>query len=268
MRRFIVILVVLGAIGGAVWYFAPQVLRPIVPTSEPRFFVVGDNHGPREVYKELLQKAKAQGARFVINVADLTEHGTETEIQDVLTLEQGVGLPVEHVIGSHDIKTDPSRSTWQRVIGPPYRSFDRNNLHFVLLDNADRTVGFPKEELAWLRKDLAAANGRPTLLFYHRPFGLPFEKVFGDDETPASRKTNDAFRTIVRQFKPRLIFTGHVHIYLPYTLEGVEAYVTGGGGDPTQTILGGTSASFFHGLLVTEKPDGPTVSVLRLNDTP
>lgn len=266
MGRFFVMLIFLGAVAAAAWFVAPRFLTRPAAMPATRFFVVGDNHGPKEVYKELLQKAKVQGASFVINVADLTEHGTEAELRDVLALEQAVGLPVEHVIGSHDIKSDPSRVTWQRVIGAPDRSFDRADAHFVLLDNADRTVGFPNETLAWLRQDLAAAKGRQTFLFYHRPFGLPFEKLFGDDETPASRKTNEAFRAVLREFTPRLIFTSHVHVYLPYTLEGIESYVTGGGGDPTQTILGGSGSSFFHGLLVTLGQDGPTVSVLKLNE--
>lgn len=266
MGRFFVVLIFLGVVGAAAWFIAPRLLTRPAAIPATRFFVVGDNHGPKQVYKELLQKAKAQGASFAINLADLTEHGTAAELQDVLALEQAVGLPVEHVIGSHDIKSDPSRATWRRVIGAPYRSFDRDGAHFVLLDNADRTVGFPDEELAWLKKDLAAAKGRPVFLFYHRPFGLPLEKFFGDDETPTSRKTNEAFRSILREFKPRLIVTGHVHFYLPYTLEGVESYVTGGGGDPTQTILGGAGASFFHGLLVTLGKDGPTVSVLKLRE--
>lgn len=270
MKRVLGISVVFATLAMAAWVAVPRLTRTLGSTqSALRFFVIGDNHGPREVYKELLGKAKASGATFAVNVADLTEHGTAEELQAVLTLEAAVGLPVYHVVGSHDIKSDPSRDTWRQHVGPAYQAFTVGTARFLLLDNADRQVGFPAEELRWIDRTLAADANRTTFLFYHRPFGLPLEGLFGDDETAASRTSNDAFRAILRQHRPTMIFSGHVHTYLPYTVEGVPAYVTGGGGDSAQTLLGGTSASFFHGLFVTVRARGhPEVTVLRSEGTP
>lgn len=265
MGRTVILVLMLASLGAAAWWGFGRV-RPRTEPAWPRFFVIGDNHGPRPVYRQLLEKAKAAGANFAVNVADFTEHGTTEELREVLDLEQEVGLTVYHVIGSHDLKADPSRKTWGREVGPAYQSLNALGSHFVFLDNADRSVGFPAAELEWLEQDLTANSAKTTFLFYHRPFGLPLEGLFGDDETPASRKTNERFKAIVRRFQPTAIFSGHVHTYLPYTLEGVSAFVTGGGGDPAQTLLGGASSSFFHGLLVTLEPDGPNVSVLRLDE--
>lgn len=253
-------------IGGGGWAWRTFDERSDVPALT--FAVIGDNHGPRPVYRELLQKAKAAGASFAVNLGDYTEHGTEPELREVLALEATVGLPVEHVIGAHDAKGDPTRATWERVMGAPaVRSFDRGGAHFILLDNADRAVGFPAAQRRWLEDDFRAQAGQLTFIFYHRPFGLPFEGLFGDDETPASRETNDAFRGLLRRYRPTMLFTAHVHTYLPYTLEDLPAYVTGGGGDPAQQLLGGATSSFFHALLVTVTPDGPRVRVLR-SDAP
>lgn len=263
MRRGLIVLG-LGTllIGGGWWAWTAFDERSSAPALT--FAVIGDNHGPRPVYRELLEKAKAAGVAFAVNLGDYTEHGTETELREVLALEATVGLPVEHVIGAHDAKDDPTRATWERVMGAPaIRSFDRDGAHFSLLDNADRTVGFPDPERRWLESDFETHRGQTNFVFYHRPFGLPFEGLFGDDETPASRETNDAFRTLLRRFRPTMVFTAHVHTYLPYTLEGIPAYVTGGGGDPAQQLLGGASSSFFHALLVTVTPEGPRVQVLR-----
>lgn len=231
-----------------------------------RFFVVGDNHGPKPVYKQLLEKAKTKGADFVVNVADLTEHGTSEEIAEVRELEDAVGLTVHHVIGSHDIKSDSSRGTWRSAIGEPYRTFAVGDARFILLDNADRTVGFSEEELRWLEEVQNDNTSRRTFLFYHRPFGLPLEGVFGDDETPASRKTNDQLRAIIRRSPPTMIFSSHLHTYLPYTLEGVPAYVTGGGGDPAQAVLGGSQSNFFHGMLVTASAKNVSTEVIRATE--
>lgn len=261
VRAVAVLVLIAGLVAVGWWAWRADGERGARPALT--FFVIGDNHGPRPVYRELLEQAKQAGAAFVVNVADLTEHGSEDELQDVRALEAAVGLPVEHVIGSHDIKSDLTRATWERVVGPAYRSFDRGGSHFVLLDNADRKVGFPDAELRWLERDLGDHRRPPTFLFYHRPFGLPLEGLFGDDETPASRATNERFRGILRRSRPTMLFTGHVHAYLPYTLEGVSAYGTGGGGDPAQQLLGGASSSFFHGLLITVRGGQPGVRVLR-----
>ncbi len=269
MGRVLIIVLLVGLVAGVAWLALPRIIRPSGNDAPVlRFFVVGDNHGPRLVYKELLTKAKAAGASFVVNLADLTEHGTADELRAVRALEDEAGLPVKHVIGSHDIKSDPTRAVWEREIGPAYQTFAEGDARFILLDNADRTVGFPDKELTWLESTLQSNRSRFTFLFYHRPFGLPLEGLFGDDETPASRKTNSTFRGLLRADPPTMIFTAHVHLYLPYALENIPAYVTGGGGDPTQTLLGGTKSSFFHGLLVTVRDDGPTVEVIKAETQP
>lgn len=262
--RVVLGLVVAAAVIGGGWWWTQRQIAP--PPPSLAFFVVGDNHGAQPVYKELLTDAKAAGAAFAVNLADLTEHGSAEEFREVLALEAEVGLPVYHVLGSHDLKADPSRATWRELVGEPFFSFDQGPNHFVLLDNAERAVGFPEDELTWLDHNLTRNDQPFTFLFYHRPFGLPLEGLFGGDETPASRQTNERFRQTIRRAQPTMIFSAHVHTYLPYELEGVPAYVTGGGGDPAQTLLGGARSSFFHGLLVRVQGRETEVKVLRLRE--
>lgn len=99
------------------------------------------------------------------------------------------GIPVEHVLGNHDVfgrspdsgvqTSDPlygKKAFEQRFATRTYRSFDRAGYHFVLLDSIQIT---PEREfdamidpgqLAWLKQDLAAtAAGTPIVVASHVP---------------------------------------------------------------------------------------------------
>lgn len=99
------------------------------------------------------------------------------------------GIPLEHVIGNHDvlgravssgvITSDPlygKKAFEQRFNTKTYRSFDRAGYHFVVLDSIQIT---PEREfdaiidpaqIAWLRSDLAALPaGTPIIVACHVP---------------------------------------------------------------------------------------------------
>jgi hypothetical protein len=234
--------------------------------------VVGDNHGVNPVYRRILTEASDKPYALAVNLADTSENGTETEFSAVEELESSLTFPVLHVVGSHDIKTDASREIFERVFNSRYLSRDVGPAHLVLLDNADRRVGFDAAQLEWLEQDLAENTKPVTLVFFHRPFGLPFADVTGDDETVASRRTNQQLLDILAAYRITHVYAAHVHAYLPYTLdtqvrgEGstvkIPATVSGGGGDPAQAALGGPSRNFFHALELTVTETGVTEKVL------
>jgi hypothetical protein len=134
-----------------------------------------------------------------------------------------------------------------------------------LLDNSYRKYGFRDETLSWFSDTLKKDTTLPyTFLFFHRPLHLPLEDVFGDDETTYSRSQNEKFLDILSQNPITYIFNGHIHLYIPYTLQGIPVVVSGGGGAYPQAILGGPSAAYFHYLIVNvpnNSADAPSVSV-------
>lgn len=232
----------------------PENANVTLPTV--RLLFVGDNHGVNEVYRRILRDAAAQPYDLLVNLADTSERGTVEEFSAVQELESALPFPVVHVVGNHDILTDGTRTLFESTFNPSYLSRDVGSVHIVLLDNADRAKGFSAQELSWLEQDLAANQKPVTFVFFHRPFGLPFTEVTGDDETPASRKTNVQLLAILRRYPPTHVYVGHLHTYLPYRLDlgdgrSVPATVSGGGGDPAQAALGGPSHNFFHSLSVT-----------------
>ncbi|MEK7538092.1 MAG: metallophosphoesterase [Patescibacteria group bacterium] len=269
MRRWIISLFLVLLAGLAVygWLYRHQVAtitrsirQAVQPPPSVRFAVVGDNHGVNPVYRQIISDIRVQPYAFLLNLADTSERGETAEFRAVKELEAALPFPVYHTVGSHDIKTDPARGSFIQAFGHDrWYAVDVNQVRLIILDNADRKVGFPAAELDWLERDLAAHADRVNLIAYHRPFGLPLAGVLGDDETPASRLTNARLTDIIRRFRVSEIFTAHLHTYLPYTLAGVPAVVSGGGGDPAQFVLGGPTNNYFHYLDVAVS--GPTVTI-------
>lgn len=230
------------------------------------FAVVGDNHGVNEIYRSILKDIQAENISTVVNVADTSEHGTAEEFRAVRELEVEHGLKVIHVVGNHDIKADPSRALFEKEFRQPVCSaFEIGHARLMILDNADRKVGFTDECLAWFEHEIATADDRVRLLAYHRPFDLPLGDVLGDDETANARRSNQRFIDLLEKYGHiGYIFSGHIHTYIPYQFHGIPAVVTGGGGDPAQGVLGGSRANFFHYLKVTIKGKNVRVDLRRI----
>jgi hypothetical protein len=159
-------------------------------------------------------------------------------------------------------------------MGEPWRSVEVGDLHLILLDNADRKIGFPKEELDWLEQDLKAIPLDKTIIVaYHRPFNFPLASIVGDDETSASRKTNERFLNILANYPITHIFTGHIHTSLDYTMtlskdangnatKSVPVTISGGGGQPPQSGFGGLLPEKYHALKVTVQKNTLTTKLI------
>ena len=99
------------------------------------------------------------------------------------------GIPIEHVIGNHDVfgrvpasgvqPSDPlygKKAFEQRFNTKTYRSFDRAGYHFILLDTIQITperefdAMIDPAQLRWLKSDLAATpKGTPIVVAGHVP---------------------------------------------------------------------------------------------------
>lgn len=229
------------------------------------FAVIGDNEGENPAYNDLItQIADDPSIQFVLHVGDATPTGSEAELQALKELHRRLGLsiPVYMVPGNHDIKDANWQAAWEKSEGKPWRSIDIGALHLVLLENANRKIGFPSTELDWLENDLRnRLAGQITVVAYHRPFNYPLANILGDDETRASRISNERFVNILAQYPVDYIFNGHVHTAIDYTMalerdandritKSVPVTVSGGGGQPIQTAFGGLLKEKFHALRV------------------
>lgn len=238
--------------------FVPNKHVPLV------FAVIGDTETHNDLYEAALNEAKKRGAKFVLHTGDLIENGTDEEFIAARAVAERVGLPVHVAIGNHDYPDDLSRAPFERYVHAPNAVFEYDGIRFVTLDNADRKTGFSEDTLSWLEDEFRARPSSRHVLVYHRPFDLPFSALTGDDETPTSRASNERFISLFPLTKIDMIFNGHVHAYVPYTLNGIRAYVTGGGGGEAQdaiSLLANTGPHFLMGTVRDDRIDTEVVQI-------
>ena len=170
-----VLALIAGLSGLVLWYQhfgAPnRIIAGLIPGTNVRpaqtliFAVIGDNEGSNPAYDDLIRQIAADpNIQFLVHVGDATSTGSATELQDLAALHATLGLavPVYMVLGNHDIKAEDAAQAWSKNVGERWRSVDIGNVHLVLLDNANRKVGFPAEELTWLEQDLASLQTRQS----------------------------------------------------------------------------------------------------------
>lgn len=150
-------------------------------------------------------------------------------------------LPIEHCIGNHDIwgwnkersgltGDEPlygkKRAVEMLGIGMPYRSFDRNGWHFIVLDSVMPAPDGYRAELddaqfEWLANDLKATDAKtPVLVMSHIPI-FSIASFFGAKTGPEGTLVHDGamhtdYRRIKDLFKQhanvKLAVSGHLHL--------------------------------------------------------
>lgn len=90
-------------------------------------------------------------------------------------------------------------------------SFDRYNCHFVVTNQYwnDSKAGYTKEQLDWIRQDLAASGQAFKFVFGHEP-AFPLDRHVGDslDTHPVKR---DLFWDVLVKNGVQAFFCGHTH---------------------------------------------------------
>ncbi|MDJ1484520.1 calcineurin-like phosphoesterase family protein [Cytophagaceae bacterium YF14B1] len=135
------------------------------------------------------------------------------------------GIPFFQVIGNHDMdltaRTDEhSAKTFKSTFGPTYYSFNRGEIHYVVLDDvffigtAKKYIGYLTErQLAWLEQDLALVKaGTTVVVFMHIPANTGDQRRNKAKEEPiggvvANRK--ELYR-LLQPYKAH-IMSGHTH---------------------------------------------------------
>jgi 3',5'-cyclic AMP phosphodiesterase CpdA len=113
---------------------------------------------------------------------------------------------VHFLPGEHDASLDGGEA-YREFFGPTHGSFERGNVHFVLLDNVSDPAGrLGGEQLSWLDADLAKRDPeQPIVVLAHRPL---FDLYPSWDWM--TRDGADALRRLER-FEHVTVFYGHIH---------------------------------------------------------
>lgn len=187
----------------------------------------------------LIDSCRATGVRvYGLTLGDMTWDGYWYKngfgLPQYLAEISSLHCPVFHVMGNHD--NDPyiaddfgAAATYRRLIGPTYYSFNLGKVHYVVLDDteylnnggATGTVGkrnykaaIGSEQLAWLRKDLAALpdSTTPVVVALHIPLHrTPALEDRPEKENGYRLEDASALLDALQRHNVHLL-SGHIHI--------------------------------------------------------
>ena len=175
-------------------------------------------------------------------------------------------MPAYQVMGNHD-KFASNRyhcrpGTVKDVLdrlgrSSPYVAFDHGRWRFVLLDSVFPEKGggwnpkLDEKQMAWLKSELKAAEGRPVCVALHVPVITSSTQLSdGPLAKPHTQSTmHDAkeLRQLFEAHNVKLVLQGHVHIREHY---GIKACITYGGACPGGCGAPRTSRRIRHRILM------------------
>jgi len=149
---------------------------------------------------------------LVVITGDLVDRGDDLEsLKEVKARLDRLTCPYYPVIGDHD-----RRATYEKVFpGKLDYAFDHRGWHFVCLNaNSGR---LEPETLEWLKADLSASQGRPSVVMLHRPLASDVlsdylaARLYGGVHLTLE---NAAQARSLLQSHPdvRLVLSGHTHV--------------------------------------------------------
>lgn len=142
---------------------------------------------------------------------------------------RNLNMPVYMLMGNHDDRTAFNRVMQRDVAlpdAPHYFSFDHQGYHFIGLDSQEpgRSGGFiDAQQLDWLRQDLHAHRGLPTLAFMHHH---PWEVGVNWLDVQQLRNGEEIVRLFSEHGDVRGMICGHVHLDQDIRQDGLTQWTT------------------------------------------
>jgi 3',5'-cyclic AMP phosphodiesterase CpdA len=245
-------------------------------SSKFSFVVFGDNRAGDPacdaVYQKVLAAALERKPAFIVNTGDqIDKPGNIEHWKRFWELSKSVTVPYFLTVGNHDIHVEVARSkdTYKAQVDLPgnelYYSFVAGNSLFVVLDTyikgEDKRI--TGEQFKWLEQVLAASKQKHTFIFVHHP--LYPEKGKGKhhgNSLDRYKEDRDRLQALFVKHKITAVFTGHEHLYLRKTINGIPQIIAGGGGAPLYAK--DEDGGFHHYVYITvdgEKVSGEVVDM-------
>jgi 3',5'-cyclic AMP phosphodiesterase CpdA len=195
------------------------------------FMVFGDNHAglvfnDSSTMKLMWHMNREDRFRkspidFIMNVGDVTWDGKDRHFKAYKKIQGLFKWPVLSAIGNHD---DPE--LFEKYCGEAEFSFSDRNAFFITVNNESGEL--TEEQFKWFTAKLEEGKKfTHTFVFIHKPPFDPYQQEwYNMDNMPWAYR----FRKLCAEYKVRMVFSGHKHMFKSETFDGVEYVVTGGGG--------------------------------------
>ena len=141
--------------------------------------------------------------KFVVILGDITQYGSEQDVNRFIDISDTFAVPCYPVIGNHDIYFG-NWPVWKDLIGSTRYRIGGGGTTLFILDSANAFFGM--EQLNWLQRELKNTSGR-VFVFTH-------SNLFVND-LPDIQQLSDmkerARITSILQNKCDIMFMGHSH---------------------------------------------------------
>jgi 3',5'-cyclic-AMP phosphodiesterase len=166
---------------------------------------------------------------FVVISGDLVDGGFAEEYAHLQRLLNPLELPFAAIPGNHDerqrFRQAFSDQSFAQPSGPANLRVEAGGLALLLLDSSVPGKDYGEldaETLRWLDSELAAARGRPSLVFLHHP---PFETGIVHMDRQNLRNAPELAAIVRLHSHVRMIAAGHVHRAVTTLFAGVPASI-------------------------------------------
>ena len=191
-------------------YADNSALEPVLPDTF-KFIIVTDTHmedGDDFGLMGINEAVKKHNASFVINLGDITQHGTAHDIDLFIKIADSLDVPFYPVIGNHDFYFG-NWPVWRDKIGSTKYRIDIKDLsdkyHTTLLVLDTGNAFFGRKQLDWLEFELKTAH-KNVFVFTHAALfttGIKMQQV--TDTRERARVAS------ILKNKADIMFSGHSH---------------------------------------------------------
>ncbi len=233
------------------------------PTESFRFAVLSDLHKGWGVFKPIMNRIARDGYSFAIIEGDIVPQDREDRYRFFFRQLAHVRgkPPIFFVAGNHDVydkSNTHSLENFRRYCGPDYYWFPWGNAAFVVLDDAESTIG--EEQFRWLEGIMPTLKGRfaHIFVFMHVP---PFDPREGRNYSlpaPIAKR----FMQLMEKAGVDYVFSGHIHCSSREVINGVTYLgCPAAGGTPR------CADSLYYGYIQVEvQGQGLKDSVIKVED--
>jgi hypothetical protein len=235
------------------------------------FIVLGDNRSGDDIYSKLVGMMTERKPALIVNTGDQVPDEDDLKAWTTFwELSKPIKVPYFLTVGNHDVNDAKSELFYKKQVDLPgnelYYSFTAGNALFIVLDSY--LTGEQKKitggQYKWLEGVLAKSTQRYKFIFLHHPLYPDKDKGrhYGNslDRYPGDR---DKLQALFVKHKVTMVFTGHDHLYLRKTVDGIPHVIAGGGGAPMYAAE--KDGGFYHFIVVTVDGDKVSAEVIDIH---
>jgi len=204
------------------------------------FVVYGDSRSNANAHARVIERIRQEVPDFLLGTGDIVNEGASKADWDELFEIEGPLLREASIfpsLGNHDRQgRGRTASNYRKYFSLPenspdperYYAFTYGSARFVILDS--NTYSFAlTDQTAWIEEQLQAARldndvEHIFVSMHHPPFSVSLHG--GQSEL------REAWTPLFEKYQVDAVFSGHDHVYSRAKKNGVNYFVSGGGGAP------------------------------------